>query len=68
MYGVDDHFYVAESFFGYSLGSSQLIDRGPVEFSLSRTSQRWARDEGGVVGEKGFGEFVMRGASRMAGT
>ena len=28
----------------------------------------WARDEGGVVGERGFGQFVKRGESKLAGS
>lgn len=35
-------------------------------WTILRGKVMWARDEGGVVGEKGFGEFVKRGASRIA--
>ena len=37
-------------------------------WTILRGKVMWARDEGGVVGEKGFGKFVERGASRMAGS
>lgn len=37
-------------------------------WTILRGKVVWARDEGGVVGEKGFGEFVARGASWMAGS
>ena len=37
-------------------------------WTILRGKVVWARDEGGVVGEKGFGEFVPRGASWMAGS
>lgn len=37
-------------------------------WTILRGKVMWARDEGGVVGEKGFGEFVKRGASTMTGS
>ena len=39
-----------------------------VRWTILRGKIVWARDEGGVVGEKGFGAFVQRGRSRMAGS
>lgn len=35
-------------------------------WTILRGKVMWARDEGGIVGEKGFGEFIRRGASVMA--
>ncbi|CAF9928533.1 hypothetical protein IMSHALPRED_007677 [Imshaugia aleurites] len=64
---------------GLTIKNGQLhhnVDYTPYEgrevgnwprWTILRGKVQWARDEGGVVGEKGFGEFVMRGASRMAG-
>ena len=37
-------------------------------WTILRGKVVWARDEGGVVGEKGFGEFVPRGTSWMVGS
>ena len=39
-----------------------------VRWTILRGKVMWARDEGGLVGEKGFGEFVKRGVSKMAGS
>ena len=35
-------------------------------WTILRGRVMWARDEGGLVGDKGFGEFVKRGASTLA--
>ena len=37
-------------------------------WTILRGKVMWARDEGGVVGEKGFGRFVKRGGSKLAGS
>lgn len=62
----------------FGLSNGQLhhhVDYTPYEgrevenwprWTILRGRVMWARDEGGVVGEKGFGKFIKRGESGLA--
>lgn len=44
----------------------QMLNQWP-RYTVLRGEVVWARDEGGVVGRKGYGTFLKRGVSKLAG-